>query len=284
MRISEGRGAPPDRDDRVPESAKGKPQRGIAALEVAGRILSAIEHAPGPLTLREISQYAATSASRAHHYLVSLTRLGFVRQDQRTGRYGLGHYALQLGLAALERVDAGRESDEVLHRFRDETGETAFFALWGSHGPTIVTWCEGRRPVTVQVRAGLVMSLLLSATGHIFLTWMSEDQLKPVLDREIAAERPASRRALTRRINELRAATREHGLSSIRGSLLPHIAALSAPVFAHDGRLVGALSTLGWIDAFNASPGGPTARALLRQARYFSSTLGFRPKRLSRQE
>lgn len=251
-------------------------QRGVASVELAGRILAVVEQAPGALALGEVARHASLSTSRTHHYLVSLAKLGLVRRDRQTGRYALGDYALQLGLAALERVDAGRESVPVLDAFRDETGETVFFSLWGSHGPTIVTWSEGRRPVTVQVRAGLVMSLLLSATGHVFLTWMPEETLRPILDREIAANKPTSRKALAKRLTALRETTRAQGLAAIHGTLLPHIAALSAPVFAHDGRLAGVVSTLGWIDAFDATPDGGLARTLKRHTAYFSSTLGYR--------
>jgi DNA-binding IclR family transcriptional regulator len=260
----------------VHDLASDATQRGVASVEVAGRILAVVEKAPGAIALGEIAHKAAMSSSRAHHYLVSLMKLDLVRRDASTGRYMLGDYALQLGLAALERVDAGRASMRVLDAFRDETGETAFFSLWGSHGPTIITWSEGRRPVTVQVRAGLVMSLLLSATGHVFLAWSPAELLHPILDRELAASPPGSRKALARRIDALRETTLAQGLASIRGTLLPHIAALSAPVFAHDGKLAGAISTLGWTDVFDANPAGVLARTLKKHALYFSSELGFR--------
>ncbi len=45
------------------------------------------------------------SPAKAHRYLVSFLRLGVVAQDPLSGRYELGGFALQLGLARLARID-----------------------------------------------------------------------------------------------------------------------------------------------------------------------------------
>ena len=50
------------------------------------------------MTLKELALRAGMAASKAHFYLVSFKRVGLVAQDEVTGHYALGRYALDLGL------------------------------------------------------------------------------------------------------------------------------------------------------------------------------------------
>jgi len=91
-----------------------------------------------------------------HHYLVSLTRNGIVAQNARViTTWAVLAAAWPLG-AEPSRYD--RTEYEAITAFRDETGEAAFVAVWGNRGPTSSANVEGSHPVTVEVRAGLVLA------------------------------------------------------------------------------------------------------------------------------
>lgn len=240
------------------------------------RILSAIERSPGGISLSTIARATKIAPSRVHHYLVSLARTGMATQDSETSLYGLGPYTLQLGLSALERIDASRTSAEYLRAVRDRTSESVFLAVWGNHGPTVVRWEEGSRSVTVQVRIGMVMPLIQSATGHVFLAWMPDLAVRPVLERELRADGQTMSSAMATRVARLRRETIARGLGKVEGSLLPTISALAAPVFSHDGRLAGSLTALGWTDGFDPHPRGTIGRPLAAAAAGLSHDLGYR--------
>ena len=57
---------------------------------------------------------------------------------------------------------------------------------------------------------------------------------------------------------------RKRGLSRIDGTLIPGVAAFSAPVFGPDGRMVLALTALGHAGAFDTRWTGRIASALRR--------------------
>src|SRR3981081_1611952 len=80
-------------------------QQGIQSIEVGNELLVVLAAASRPLTLKALAAGARMSPPKAHRYLVSYTRLGLVEQEADTGRYGLGEFALRLGLAALGRLD-----------------------------------------------------------------------------------------------------------------------------------------------------------------------------------
>ena len=203
--------------------------------------------------------------SKVHHYLVSLVRSGVLRQNGN-GSYDLGPFALHLGMSALRRLDVIAVASRAAESLRDRTGEAVFIAVWGSHGATIVRYFEGFKPVTVEVRAGLVLPVLTSATGRVFLAWGNAGQVESVARNERATP--------DHEIEALRARTRSDGLGRVDGDLLPRIASLSAPVFDRDDRLALALTSLGWVEDFDTDPAGETAMVLREAAASLSRELG----------
>lgn len=253
----------------------GKRQKGIASVETAIDLLRIIEAAGQPIALKDIAAAGRLSTAAAHHYLVSLVRTGLVRQNPANSHYELGQYALQLGLTALRGLDLVETASDALRQLRDQTGESCFFSVWGSHGATIVKYLEGIHAVTVEVRLGLVLPLLGSATGAVYLTWLPDAILKPMLDQEAGAT-PASR---TKQVRQIRTQVRQDGMGLTQGGLLPRIAALASPVFRHDDELAGVLTVLGWNDELDLAPDGVPARILQQQARDVSARLGHLPSR-----
>jgi DNA-binding IclR family transcriptional regulator len=135
-------------------------RQGIQSIEVGVPLLQALVDHGAPMMLRDLARHTGMPAAKAHRYLVSLVRTGLVSQEAHSGRYDLGHFALELGLASLARMDAVRAATPVLDALADEIGETVALAIWGNMGPTIVRWVESPRPVNVNLRTGSVMPLL----------------------------------------------------------------------------------------------------------------------------
>jgi len=241
-------------------------RKGVQSVDLAFAILQSMEEAHGPLALKALAERLGMAAPKVHHYLVSLVRSGVLRQTPE-GTYDLGPFALQLGLSALRRLDPVERGTEQARALRDETGEAVFVAVWGSHGPTIIRYFEGFQTVTVEARAGLVLPLATSATGHVFLTWGHAALFQPVLEAEALPPDLS--------LDRIEKATRAAGLGRVEGALLPRIASLSAPVFDRDGRLTLALTCLGWIGDFDVSLEGKVAATLKRHASDLSSALGF---------
>src|SRR3546814_13316605 len=83
-------------------------RRSIQSVETGFPLLAALVEADTPLTLRDLASRAGMTSAKAHPYLVSFTRVGLVQQDDSTGQYELGPFALQMGLVSLQRLDPAR--------------------------------------------------------------------------------------------------------------------------------------------------------------------------------
>ncbi|ARP98013.1 IclR family transcriptional regulator [Pseudorhodoplanes sinuspersici] len=254
--------------------AAGLERGGVQSVEIGMKILKVLADAGGSENLGKIATSAGVPPAKAHRYLVSLMRSGFVERDSKN-RYVVGPEALRIGLIALARIDVVEVADAELKLLRDKIQGALLLAIWGASGPTIVRWIESTRDVTVNVRAGSNMPLLRSATGQIFAAYLPESIVWPHIDREIdemkrrklAAPSPSEVR---RRLEKVRTV----GLAHTGGEMLPGVLALAAPLFNNQHELVGAIAALGPNGFFDDSIDGENAHELLYTAQAISQRLG----------
>lgn len=251
-------------------------RRGIQSIEIASALLLQLARLARPVALKDLARATGMTTGKAHPYMVSFLKTGFVAQTE-AGHYELGSFALQLGLARLQRVDPVKEASKVIEDLASETGQSVAIAVWGNLGPTIVRMEEPIHPMHVNLRAGTVLSLVNTATGRLFSAYMPAR----VIEKSMASE-PASLRYGTTEgkpltaeaLEVLFAEIRRHGLSRTRGHPIPGIDALCAPVFDDAGHIVLGLLVMGPSATFDSSWDGKVARPLLRCASEISRRIG----------
>lgn len=250
---------------------------GVQALETGLSVLDAMLDATQPMMLKDIAVRAAMHPAKAHRYLASFVKCGYVEQHA-DGRYSLGRNALRLGMACLAQLDPLRLVTPVLDALCAETGETVLAAVWGDHGPTVVQWRDSARPVTVNVRPGSVMPLLSSATGRVFAAFLDPALTAPLIEAELRTRtrmKPPRYPRNAAEVAAMREAVGESRIGYVNGDLLPGVDSVSTPVFDRDGRIVLAITALGNAASFDARIDGPVARAIRRAAEALSQRLGF---------
>jgi DNA-binding IclR family transcriptional regulator len=239
--------------------------RGNSTIMVGAQLLSVISRLDGPASLTRIAEAASLSPSRAYRYLRGLVDSRYVEQDPVSGRYDLGAEALHVGLAALGRVEPCRRAMAVLPELTERTRLVASLTVWGSHGPTVLMSEHGILISQLRVREGIVLPLLGTAAGKVFLTYMPAKHSEPVLAREIAewnVDHPAAEAMNAAKIAALQEEVRRHGVAASSGRRNRTHANLAAPVFDHLGRLCLAISLIGVRGTFDDSPTGATALEL----------------------
>ena len=255
-----------------------KQRQGIQSIEVGTRLLRALAGHGRPMMLRDLAKTAAMPAAKAHRYLVSFMRMGLVEQDANTGRYDLGGFSLELGLASLARIDPVRLATPILEDLCERIGETVALAMWGNHGATCVRWIEAGGPITVTLKTGVVLPLTTSATGLAFAAFYRLSQVKKQLDSELRLKAEATQANLTDLSNQFEKKLEEirtHGISRAGGSLTPGINGFSAPVFNHTGNMIAAITSLGTIGHFDMAWDSPLAKDIKAAAAALSKRLGY---------
>ncbi|MBY4794099.1 IclR family transcriptional regulator [Burkholderia multivorans] len=269
-----------DTDDAAAGEHGEKVRSGIQSIEVGFRLLDVLTSEPRAMMLRDLAQRAGMSPAKAHRYLVSFQRLGVVSQDPVSGRYELGGFALQMGLARLARVDGVKLARIALTEFRDRLDQAVGIAVWGNQGPTIVHWMESSHPAKASLKLGDVMPLLGSATGLLFAAYLPRSKTAAMLERELADTRRSPHHGGPRTLDEVEAMladVRAHEAARVEGMLLPTIHAFCMPVFDAVGELALGIVALGHEGTFDIAWGGEIHTALRACARKLSYELGYSP-------
>lgn len=254
--------------------------RGVQSIEVGGRLLGVLVAAGRPMMLRDIAAGADVTPAQAHAYLVSFRKLGLMEQDSATGRYQLGPFALQLGLARMRAFNPLRFAGEAAAQLSADLGLMVTVTVWGSFGPTIVQVLEAADQVHVNLRAGAVYSLTGTATGRVFGAFLPGSALAPRLEDELAegARRQRIGALATRERFTLEVAlVRQQGYAVAEGSPVPGINGLAAPVFDHGGQLQLVITLIGPAGVVGTAAASPQIAALLEFTRRLSAQLGHRP-------
>lgn len=253
-----------------------KSRRGIQSIEIGSALLLELARKIRPVALKDLAKAAGMTTGKAHPYMVSFLKVGFVSQTD-AGHYELGPLALQLGLIRLQRMDPVKEASAVLEQLAHTTGQSVALAVWGNLGPTIVRMEEPIQPMHVNLRTGTVMSLTATATGRLFAAYMPPKVVERLLSEDLArssygtAPNPYH---TSQDLEPLLAEIRKHGLSRTRGQPIPGIDALCAPVFDADAHIVLGVLVMGPSATFDSEWDGKIAQPLKACAAEISRRVG----------
>lgn len=225
----------------------GQSRRRVQSIEVGFRVLRVLRMADGLLPLREIAVRANMPPSKVHLYLVSFIRENMAYQDAETGFYGLGSFAIQLGLAAVRQVAVVTAAADFLPALRDETDCAIYLSLWGDSGPCIVSRADGNQQGAFTLRLGSILPVQSTATGHVFLAYLPREETQAVVAREREQRSEASCLA-DDEIEAVIAKVRADGVAATIGRLNSNFAGIAVPVFNADGTIAAALTLLGSTD------------------------------------
>lgn len=129
------------------------------------------------LRVAEAAELLGVARSTAHRLLTALRRRGFVMQDRPNGAYRPGPALVEIGLAAVNKIDIRRVARPVLEELREETRETVSLAVLEGTTIRFIDCAEGPRSVRVGNRTGVVRPAHASAVGKAILAGLPDADL-----------------------------------------------------------------------------------------------------------
>jgi DNA-binding IclR family transcriptional regulator len=262
--------------ERAVKGEGNRTRRGIQSIEIGATVLRVLAAASGPLQLKDIGAATGMPPSKVYKYLISFIAAGLVKQEAASGRYDLGSFAIELGLAGLGRIDELDTVGAALVRITTELEHDAQISVWTERGPTIVRWRQGSKGVALRVREGSVLPLLNTATGRLWTCHLPSAATEGLIASELehlAANSDQPRAVLWEYYEEKIASIRRYGLARAEGERRPGIDALAGPIFNRDG-IAFAITLLGPHNDFELSFGGPVAKSFAAILRETSRQLG----------
>ncbi len=239
-------------------------------------VLKGLAALGGRASLTALARHMNENPAKVHRYLGSMVDEGLVAQDPVSQQYYLGPEAIQIGLVAMRVADPLRLAEAPLARLCETLGLTCFLAVMGNKGPTIVRFDEPGLPVTVNVRVGSVLSLLLSATGRVFLSYHADPRLMELAQDEfrLLAKEGRVGGSFKAYVDAVRDAVHASGLAIVRDTNLQGISAIAAPIFDATGKVVAVLTVLGATGSFALESDGEVAAEIRKETAEISRAMG----------
>ena len=180
---------------------------------------------------------------------------------------------------ALDQIKAVRLAGPVARSLAHEAGGSVAIGVWGDQGPTTVRWEESLDPVSLNLRVGMLLPVLESATGLALAAHLPLIQIAPLIRQELnRADEPST--SIPRDAEEKLAAVRAEGSARVasnpRFAQLYGVAveAIGVPVLGRQGTALAAL-TLVFREGDDRAKVNRGVEALKKAASQLSRRLGY---------
>ncbi|MFI5681088.1 IclR family transcriptional regulator [Streptomyces cellulosae] len=263
---SEEKAANPEKNGRGAGSAVQSVDRAVSVLEILAR--------HGEAGVTEIADELDVHKSTAFRLLGVLENRGLVAQAKDRGKYYLGAGVLRLAGAAAVRLDISQEGVPVCREVADELGETVNIAVLDDDAAVNIMQARGTASVTAQNWLGRRTPLHATSSGKVLLAHMPPTLREGLLARALPrfTERTITGASVLR--GELEAVV-EQGYALTIEELELGLAAASAPVRAHDGKVIAAISVSGPVYRLNSDRLPEVAKRTVAAGAELSRRMGY---------
>ena len=227
----------------------------VQSIERAAAILRLLARGSGRLGVGEIASSLELAKGTAHGILRTLQLVGFVEQDDATGKYQLGAALLHLGTSYLDVNELRSRAINWADALAARSGEAVRIGA-PLDGQVLVVHHVFRPDDTLQtLDVGALLPLHATALGKVLLAY----------DTELVAQlRRTELTAFTRRtivtakgLGAALTEVREHGWAVDNEESTPGQAGLAAPIRGYGGLVVGAIGLSGAVERICAGNGAP---------------------------
>lgn len=147
-------------------------------------IIEAIAQSEFPLTLEAISTKTHLAKPTAFRLLNTLVSQGFVERDPNGRRFQPSAKLRMMGVNILSADSIRSQRVAIMKRLVDEIGETCNFNILDGNKVLYLDRVETSAPIRLHVDLGMRVPLHCTASGKLFLSGMSELQIRSCLGDE----------------------------------------------------------------------------------------------------
>ena len=242
------------------------------------RVLELLAEEPFELGVSELSKALGSPKASAHRICATLLEGGFIEHDAATRQYRLSAKALWIGSGYLRHSIVYRSAFFPMQDLSKQVPGTIQLGVPDSGHVLFIHSIGDPSSVEVFADVGLRRSLHATASGKLFLTELSSEQLEAWMSSSREKYTPKTILSLARMKQEL-AAIIEKGYAINREELLPGISVLAAPVYDRTNKVAAAISITLRSDELASSEETRYAALLRQAAQKVSIQLGHRTRR-----
>jgi DNA-binding IclR family transcriptional regulator len=223
----------------------------------------------------ELSKRLKSSQSTVYRILSTLAAEGYVVQDPRTEKYGLGLQGIILAGAALNQLEIRKQAISILERLSAATSCNANLGILHRQHVMYVARIDGPKSARMYTPIGRRAPAHATALGKAILAFLPPEQAAPILNSApLVACTPHTMTDPVVLAEELRR-TRKRGYAVDQEEFLAGIRCVGVPVHGASGGVEAALSVSGSVFQLRDEDTEQLARLLQDAAYELSGRLGY---------
>jgi DNA-binding IclR family transcriptional regulator len=240
-------------------------------------ILDELASAGGPCGVSELSRQLKIGKNNIFRILSALQDKGWIEQNIETKKYSLTGAMAEVAFRALSQLDIQKISLPYLHELQQTTGETSALVSRVELERIFISCVTSNQAVRHVVPVGERRELWRGSGGKAILAFMTEDEIEAVLSQfsdvgvsVLAAGQPITVETLRAELAQIR----KQGFAAAVGERQSGVCGVSAPIFNHNQRVVGAISVSGPMPRFDMEKALQYSPLIMEKAKKISSILG----------
>jgi DNA-binding IclR family transcriptional regulator len=244
---------PSPRVKRAPER-KSSPQNRVIArdknfIALTDKVFAVLEAFSGnpkaPIALEEITQSVGLAKTTVHRLLYSMKKIGYVDQNEQSGKYLLAAKFFELGRAVLPFQRVATLAMPLLENLRIRCGESVHVGVLDKGLLTYIAVLESQNPYRCAAVIGEMNYTHSTAIGKCLLANLSEGEVEEII-RDHGLPKMARNTITngTHLLEELRR-VRQDGVATNVEENIDGVICVAAPIRDQTGQTVAALSVSG---------------------------------------
>ncbi|MFZ9723460.1 MAG: IclR family transcriptional regulator [Burkholderiaceae bacterium] len=215
------------------------------SLTRAIRLLDSLLSKGKPATLNELTLALELPKPTVYRLLSALTDLNLLERDPVSRRYGIGHSLLEMGQRITQQAWPSTQRRALMQDLVNDLGETCNFVVRVGNEVIWLERIETNDPVRLHMDRGTHAPLYCTASGKLFLSYLSESEIEQILQQNpIESYTKKTLRSKASLYADL-SRIRQTRISFDRGEFLSDSFAVAVPIEGKDGFIVAALSAHG---------------------------------------
>lgn len=165
----------------------------MTSLDKALSILELVLDQGRDLSITEISQRLGMGKGTVHRILSTLKEHKLFQQDSNTKMYGLGVRTLEIGAAPKREKYLRKAMAPFMMDLYERCGETVNAAVWEYNEIRYIHRLESAEMLRISTPAGARFPGYCAATGKIFLSYLSNEDIRQIYGRKNAFKKYTKR-------------------------------------------------------------------------------------------
>ncbi len=209
------------------------------------RILEEVAKNEDGIGVTELANRLEINKSTVYRFLATLEEEQYLEQQESTKKYQSGIKLFELASRIVNQVDWTKDIRPFLVDLKDRVNETVHLGIIDNGEVVYIDKVEGERSIRMYSRVGKRAPVYCTGVGKAILAFLSEEKqahiIKNIDYTKFTASTIIDDLSLKKEIKMIRA----QGFALDKEEHEPGVNCAAAPIFNHDGQVLGGISIAG---------------------------------------